>query len=392
VRQTSIAHGAFLCDIAGFWFAFKSCLTFLFFRADPQLGTAFRLAAGFVWLVIVVGYAVLSPASRHERRQYNASLRWIVIYLALAGFSILWTSSSSPAIAAGYWAGLVAEVFAVYLLLRQPPVEDNARRMMRGFIVGALALAIVAWIAPATDDLRLGNEEFLHPNLIGFYFAIGALAAAHLAPKQKLWSAPAIALGVTTIRTLSKGAIVAFLVAGLYCLMRGSKISRKARVWIGILSTLVLVSFWGLAEAYFNLYATGNNVETLTGRTYIWSQTIELFLEKPWLGYGFDSFRWTFPAFADFLPNHAHNEFFQQLFTYGLVGILVVISVYWSFYRHVRASERSGLRSLAMAILILVLVRGIVDTDQFGLCFPLWLMTMFAMALVPAGSSRTVPS
>jgi O-antigen ligase len=335
---------------------------------------------------------VLNPTPRHVGSQSNASLRWIVIYLALAGLSLFWTSSSSPTIAAAYWTQLVAEVLAVYLPLRQPPVEDNARRMMRGFIAGALVLAVLAWVAPTTDDLRLGSEKFLHPNLIGFYFAIGCLAAAHLAQKQKLWSGAAVALGVTTIRTLSKGAIVAFLVAGLYCLMHGSKISRKARVWIGIVSTLVLVSFWGLAETYFNLYATGNNVETLTGRTYIWSQTIELFVEKPWFGYGFDSFRWTFPAFADFLPNHAHNEFFQQLFTYGTVGVVVMISVYWSFYRQVRASGRSNLRSLAMAILILVLVRGIVDTDQFELCFPLWLMTMFAMALMPAENSRTIPS
>src|SRR5579871_765070 len=378
--------------MVGFWFAFKSCLTFLFFRADPQLGTAVRLTAALALLVIVVGYTVLNPVPRHDHWQQHASLRWIILYLALAGISILWTSSSSRGVAAAYWAGLVAEVLAVYLLLRRPAVDDNARRMMRGFIIGAMLLAVVAWIAPATDDLRLGNEDFLHPNLIGFYFAIGCLAAAHLAQKQKLWSAPAIALGVTTIRTLSKGAIIAFLVAGLYCVMRGSKLSRKARVWIGILSTLVLVSFWGLAEAYLNLYATGNNVETLTGRTYIWSQTIELFLEKPWFGYGFDSFRWIFPAFADFLPNHAHNELFQQLFTYGVVGIVVVIGVYASFYRQVRASQKSSLRSLAMAILILVLVRGIVDTDQFELCFPLWLMTLFAMALMPARSSRTISS
>jgi len=390
VRQTGLAEGTFLCDITGFWFAFNICLTFLFFRPDPQLGTAVRLAAFLAWLLIIVGYTVLNSAPRLERRQSNACLRWIIIYLVLAGLSIFWTSSTSPAIAATYWGGLVAEVLAVYLLLRQPPVDDNACRIVRGFVLGALLVAITAWMAPVMDDLRLGNEDFLHPNLIGFYFAIGCFAAVHLSQKQKLWSAVALALGVTTIRTLSKGAIVGFLVAGLYYLMRGSNISRKARAWIGILSTLLLASFWGLAEAYLDLYATGNNVETLTGRTYIWSQTIELFLEKPWLGHGFDSFRWTFPAFADFLPNHAHNEFLQQLFTYGIVGLVVVISAYWSFYRRVRASESSGLRSLAMAILILVLVRGIVDTDQFELCFPLWLMTMFSMTLVREESSRTI--
>jgi len=32
-------------------------------------------------------------------------------------------------------------------------------------------------------------------------------------------------------------------------------------------------------------------------------------------------------------------------------------------------------------MLILVLVRGLVDTDRFELCFPLWLMTMLSIAL-----------
>jgi len=48
------------------------------------------------------------------------------------------------------------------------------------------------------------------------------------------------------------------------------------------------------------------------------------------------------------------------------------------------------LKSLAMAVLILVLVRGVVDTDQFELCFPLWLMTMFSVALSNSNLSKGI--
>jgi len=92
-----------------------------------------------------------------------------------------------------------------------------------------------------------------------------------------------------------------------------------------------------------------------------------------------------FPPFENFQPWHAHNEWIQQLFAYGVIGLIVVIAVYISFYQRVRASRNAPLKSLATAILILVLVRGLVDTDRFELCFPLWLMTMLSIAL--AGNS-----
>src|SRR5262249_47554803 len=158
-------------------------------------------------------------------------------------------------------------------------------------------------------------------------------------------------------------------------------ISRTAKAWIGVGCSVVLLAFWGLLEAYFDLYSQGSNVETLTGRTYIWSRGLEFSMEKPWLGHGFDSFRWVFPAFDGFLPHHAHNEFVQQFFTYGLIGLLVVSATYVSFYRQIRSSPKSSLQSLAMAILLLILIRGLVDTDQFELCFPLWLMAMLSIAL-----------
>lgn len=68
-----------------------------------------------------------------------------------------------------------------------------------------------------------------------------------------------------------------------------------------------------------------------------------------------------------------------------MIGLVVVIAVHVNFYRRVRASRNASLKSLATAILILVLVRGLVDTDRFDLGFPMWLMTMLAIAL--AGDS-----
>lgn len=52
------------------------------------------------------------------------------------------------------------------LLLRYEPTEQNIEKLMHGFIVGAVLIALIVWFGPAMDDLRLG-QEFMHPNSIG---------------------------------------------------------------------------------------------------------------------------------------------------------------------------------------------------------------------------------
>jgi exopolysaccharide production protein ExoQ len=381
-------QGAFLCTAGGFFLSFQSCLTFLFFQSDPQFGTAVRLGVTLTWLLTVVGYTIVNPPPQTSGSEQRKPLMWIAIYLGLAAVSMLWTKGDSLSVAGSYWAGVAANVASVYLLLRYPQVDQNTRRIMYGFVAGALVVAVIAWSAPTMEDLRLGNEDFLHPNLIGFQFAIATLFSIYMAQLKKWWIWVAVALGVTMIRTLSKGTIVAFLFAGLYYLLRGLRISHKARLWIAIASSLILIGFWGLMETYLDIYTQSTNLETLTGRTYIWAQALDFSLEHPWIGHGFDSFRWIFPPFNNFQANHAHNELLQTFFSYGIVGLVVVVALYWSFYRQVRSSQEGGLRSLAMAMLILVLVRGVVDTDQFDLGFPLWLMTVFSVALSHTSMSK----
>jgi exopolysaccharide production protein ExoQ len=381
-------HGLLWCTIGGFLLAFKGSLTFLFFRSDPQSGAGTTVAVTLGWLLLAAGYSVLDPPPQPLRADNAGALRWIMVYLGLAAASLVWTTTNSIAVATGYWAATAADVAAMWLLLRYQPVQQNAVRIMQGFILGAAVVAIIAWSAPAMEDMRLGHEDFLHPNLIGFEFAIAALFSAYLAQQKRVWTWAAVGFAVTMIRTLSKGTIVGFLLAGLYYLLRGLKISRKTRIYVGLASTVVLICFWGLLEAYLDLYTeTSSNLETLTGRTYIWTQSLDIAMEKPWFGHGFDSFRWVFPPFEDFQPWHAHNELIQQLFAYGFVGVLISAGVYWAFYRQVRGSRNRGMRSLAMAMLVLVLVRGLVDTDRFELCFPLWLMTMLSMTLANSAVS-----
>jgi len=207
-------------------------------------------------------------------------------------------------------------------------------------------------------DLRLGDEEYLHPNAIGFATATATLMAMHLAHKNKAWRWPAFWLALTLIRTISKTSIIAFFVAMLFYLFKDRALTRATRIKIAVAGAVILVSLSGLLIAYFNAYAESTNPETLTGRTIIWATSGEIALEKPIFGHGFYSFHYAVPLFGVFQAAHAHNELLQQFFTLGIVGVVLVVGLYWVFFQQIRRAPKSSIKTLAAELLVFALVRA----------------------------------
>ncbi len=388
IAQLAIADrdGATLSATAGTIYAFRVCLTFLWFQDQPAVGTAVTVGLSLTLLIAALAYKSLIGPGLSFRNPTPRTLRWINGYLLLAVASLAWTTTQSVPAALAYWGAMAADVMTVALLLRGNP-DAEAAALMKGFVIGAAVVAVIAWCAPDMDDLRLGDDDFLHPNAIGFVFAISALFAFRLAREGSRWKWLGVLIAITLLRTLSKACIVAFLAAAIFYLLHDANLSRQAKVKIGVIANAILIGFWGLLEAYLDMYAQGSRAETLTGRTFIWAESFAIALEKPLLGHGFYSFRWVVPPFGDFEAWQAHNEFLQQFFSYGVVGVVVVAILYAVFFLQVRRSASCDLKTLAYALLLFALIRGLVDTERFDLSFPLWLMAMFALSLPVGGST-----
>ena len=104
------------------------------------------------------------------------------------------------------------------------------------------------------------------------------------------------------------------------------------------------------------------------------------------MGHGIYSFKALIPAFGSFEAVHAHNEWLQQFFEYGVVGVVLAAGVYWSFYRLASRARPSELRTLSLGLLIFTLVRGLTDTVSFGLSFPLWLIVALSICFAARGN------
>jgi exopolysaccharide production protein ExoQ len=374
-------HGLFLSSTVGFIYAFRVALTFLWFQDSPASGTLVSVGLSIGLLATALLCSLTSAPFQGRRPPIPRTLNYIFGYLALALISLSWTSTHSIPVALGYWIAMCADVLTIVLLLHGRDVEQEANQVMRGFVVGSAAVAAIAWFAPVMDDLRLGNEDFLHPNAIGFEFAIATLFTLYLGQEGRKWKWLGAAIGITLLRTLSKASIIAFLIAAGFYLLRDSSVRRRTKLLLGLGTASVLATFLSLIDAYIQQYAQGSQLETLTGRTVIWAESLDIALEKPLLGHGFYSYRWVVPPFGVFEAWQAHDEVLQQFFSYGLLGVLLTVALYWSFFRQVRQHPARKLRTLALSLLILALIRGLVDTDIFGLSFPLWLMTALAIGL-----------
>lgn len=142
-------------------------------------------------------------------------------------------------------------------------------------------------------------------------------------------------------------------------------------------ATLLLLIFSGLLARYYTIYVNaGNQSETLTGRLGIWLFIGAEALQKPWIGHGFHSVWKVVPPFGEFQARHAHNEFLQQFYAYGVIGVFLLIAVYGSVWRQLRRIADGPRKILLLGMLFMAIMRGFADTEPFDLSLPLWFIVI----------------
>jgi exopolysaccharide production protein ExoQ len=387
VTQSS-ATTLLLPQVIGFFFAFRLIFVLLavrLFGQEAQFAVGSSLGLNYLLLAVVVfhSYGTHSYGASGRRSRFGISTppaRWALIYLAMTCASLLWTGSASLPAAIAFWCAMAADSAMVVLLLRTGQIDLTVTSLMKGYVWGATTIAVTAWLLPSQSDLRLGDETLLGPNQIGFVCAFAFFFAQYLIRgKHGYWTLHAVLLAVTLLRSLSKTTIVAFVLAQCFILLRDRTIHPKTKRLLALSALLVLALFLNLLMSYSDVYLNaGNQSETLTGRVGIWAYFLVEAIQQPWIGHGFHSVWKIVPPFGpdQFEARHAHNELLQQFYAYGLMGVIVLLSLYTSLYRSFRSVRDTSLKVFLQGLLIFVLVRGLADTEAFELSLPMWTIFM----------------
>src|SRR5262249_61960 len=101
---------------------------------------------------------------------------------------------------------------------------------------------------------------------------------------------------------------------------------------------------------------------TLGGRTYLWTASLRMIRDYPFLGTGPGSWRWFQAEYRDprmqESPEYAHQDVLNLTSHYGVVGLLIVTAAlacyYWHALRLVRRSPSREQRAFAMGGVISV--------------------------------------
>ena len=75
---------------------------------------------------------------------------------------------------------MACDFIIVIMLLRIGSVEETVAGVMNGYVWGACTIAFIAWMLPSQSDLRLGDEDYLGPNQIGYACAFAVFFAQYL--------------------------------------------------------------------------------------------------------------------------------------------------------------------------------------------------------------------
>jgi len=370
----------------GFFFAFRLVAVVIavrLFGADPQSGVAVGLGFNYL-LLLLAAFLSFGPGTRSLSWFTSiSSFRWALAFALFSGCSLLWTASFSISAAAAFWCAMASDLSIAILLLRIGSIDQTVESVMNGYVWGTCAIALIAWVMPSQTDLRLGDEDYLGPNQIGYACAFSLFLVQYLMRRgSRGLMLPAAFLAITLLRSLSKTTIVAFIAAQFLLLLRDRSLSIKRKLFIAGLATGVIAVFWELLVSYYDVYThAGNQSETLTGRLGIWAYILSEALQQPWIGHGFHSVWKVIPPFGPFEARHAHNELLQQFYSYGVVGIALLVAVYGSVYLEIRRMTRGPIRTLLLAFLLFILIRGFADTEVFDLSLPLWAIVLIGSSI-----------
>jgi exopolysaccharide production protein ExoQ len=366
----------------------KPVLVFLFAN-NPATGTlvlSFGDAVFFVVLLLAfVSRLVLHRVGESEI-VWPGGAKLMFLFMAWAAASLLWTHSDTPTSAVGYWGLMLIDLLIVVLLVRMGDLDVVALRSLQGLVLGTAVLSVLALVFLAHAGARLGDDDLLHPNSVGNYTGVALLCnfylvlrAARRSWERLFWIAVGMVLLVTLLRSGSKTALGAFAIACFMYFLRSQRPRWQKVAATVVVLVLALVAVPLILNRVFESEGR-SRVESFSGRTELWQQTMDMIRDRPLQGYGFLSFRDYGPQpFSDIRVVHAHDEWLNLWFTLGLVGVTLAAASYFAYFRLARRAARwpvtAGPAALAISLLVFALVRGITEAAN-GFVFPMGMMLL----------------
>jgi O-antigen ligase len=310
----------------------------------------------------------------------NIQLRlglFIKAYLIIAFLSLLYTISILETLKG--LVSLLATIMLIILLYSNSSM-DKVLIIMRKSCLIVILVSFVLYLlnVPQSYDILQGVERFsgitygAHPlsSVCVFFILITIsnfrIKFSSLFFLNLFFSIISIFL---IFKADSRQAFIGLIISVTFLFWK--KMNSKKRTF-SIVALLIIIFIFGQSFDSDNFIQSQSRsssldeITTLTGRTLIWSEAVQLIADKPIAGYGFNAgqialeknystpFGWT--------TRSAHNFILQMGLDLGLIGILLILlGVVYTFYKSTRFDY-----PLASAILLYCIIVSLVERGFSG--------------------------
>ncbi len=243
------------------------------------------------------------------------------------------------------------------------------------------------WGLPGYPSLRLYNHavEAAIAAGVGLYF---------IRDRQNTRHRALLAIGTVLLWAIlfwggARGAFFALL--STFILLAAIVPHFLSRIWKFFLATMALGAglslllpvphpAYGIIGRIDKTLGSGSLNAASSDRLNIWSEAIDLFLERPLFGHGLVQYQRLVETLTSHTPEHVHNILFEALLSFGLIGTLALIyllgKILLSSAHHLRTThENSDIPMLYVATTLLA--HGFVS----GTYFHMHSMITIALAL-----------
>lgn len=287
-----------------------------------------------------IGAALLLFGPRQRLRINLALVLPILAGLAWCLVSISWSVDSSM-------CSRRLIVLGCYLLcavgLAATGSPEQVARWCVWVGLGSLLLGLGTELLLGTFRPWAGEYRFagtLHPNAQGAFLTAAAIAAWMLADidgaGKKKWIWCFALLTIFVALTKSRTSLAGLGVAIACIVLMRTTISRKllgglSVAWIAAFGLLVaLFSGFDPQSAFVDAALLGRKeqAESLTGRSEIWEEILYYVSQRPWAGYGYESF-WTEDHIRRISDNiyftilSAHSGYLELILSVGIIGLVL---------------------------------------------------------------------
>jgi O-antigen ligase len=312
-------------------------------------------------------------------RQIRGSFIWISLlaYLAYMLLSSLWSDTFSPAM---LWRDARYTAYVLMFILLTVYFFQRNRRLPQAIMLFVTLVAIVAafvsvltfpdvaLLPELTEHRLVGIGTMKNPNPSAFIYGFCGVFALDYARRNRSgalgWfcASGVLVIFLLVILTQSNTGLLALSSACALLLFtdhRNGRISRRA-LFLGFVMVMVSAVFLAWSLGLVNKSIDLGFVNRLP----IWRHVVQLWMASPIFGQGYQVTQVLGPGGTPSIMNYAHSLFLSTLRDGGLIGLALLLLVYFFALRSALKMAVRERRSLYLSLFLFGLVCVLADTDQ----------------------------